>query len=158
MVVRNGRVVLVIGGSGGPRIITSTLEVLLRVLDFGDQLGSAIALPRLHHQLEPNVLTMEALESHCKPVNRSEPQPPFAKLWTGVCKYLESIGHEWNPEIGDKNGLAETVGCVQAVFRPRAGLPLFGSLSREGNNGSMTNDGTIFAASDPRKLGVAAAS
>ena len=54
------RPVLVVGGSGGPRIITGTLQVLLNVLDHGDHPGHAVAAPRIHHQWMPDKLRVEA--------------------------------------------------------------------------------------------------
>lgn len=50
----NGNTVaLVIGSPGGPRIISSVAEVLLRVLVYGQTLGQAVAAPRLHQQASP---------------------------------------------------------------------------------------------------------
>ncbi|KAJ3116848.1 hypothetical protein HDU96_008629 [Phlyctochytrium bullatum] len=50
----NGRLDSVAGASGGSRIITSTLLVLLGMLDFNLDVARAIGLPRFHHQLFPN--------------------------------------------------------------------------------------------------------
>ncbi|PVU85294.1 hypothetical protein BB561_006962 [Smittium simulii] len=47
------------GASGGSKIITSTAQVLLNVLEFGKNLKEAIDDSRLHHQLLPNVLSVE---------------------------------------------------------------------------------------------------
>ena len=50
----NGNTVaLVIGSPGGPRIISSVAEVLLRVLVYGQTLEQAVAAPRLHQQAAP---------------------------------------------------------------------------------------------------------
>ena len=54
-----GRVVLVIGGRGGPRIISSTLQVIVNVLDHGMSLADALAAPRIHHQAWPDTLRYE---------------------------------------------------------------------------------------------------
>ncbi len=53
------KAVLVVGGSGGPRIITGTLQVLLNVIDHHDGPGQAVAAPRIHHQWLPNELRAE---------------------------------------------------------------------------------------------------
>jgi gamma-glutamyltranspeptidase/glutathione hydrolase len=64
IVTRDGRPVLVVGGSGGPRIITGVLHVLLNVLEFGMRPDSAVAAPRFHHQWLPDrVLVEENLDS-----------------------------------------------------------------------------------------------
>jgi gamma-glutamyltranspeptidase len=46
-----GKLVLIIGASGGPKIITSVLQVLLRFLWAGQDLLGAVLYPRLHDQL-----------------------------------------------------------------------------------------------------------
>ncbi len=51
--VREGRPVLAIGASGGPRIITAVAQVALGVLD-GQTLHQAMHAPRWHHQWLPN--------------------------------------------------------------------------------------------------------
>ncbi|MCA9538719.1 MAG: gamma-glutamyltransferase [Myxococcales bacterium] len=59
IVLRDGKVVLVVGASGGPTIITGTLQVLLNVLVFGMDVRSAVEAPRVHHQWVPEVLMVE---------------------------------------------------------------------------------------------------
>ena len=51
-----GKVRLVVGGSGGPTIITGTLQVLLNVLAFGMDAQAAVDAPRIHHQWVPERL------------------------------------------------------------------------------------------------------
>lgn len=57
---REGRAVLAAGASGGPRIITSTLQVLLGVLVDGASVGESVSRPRLHHQWRPDAVRAEA--------------------------------------------------------------------------------------------------
>jgi len=59
IVLENGRVVAVAGASGGPLIITSTLQALLNVIVFDFDAAAAVAAPRLHHQWVPPVLMLE---------------------------------------------------------------------------------------------------
>lgn len=56
---RDGEVVLVVGASGGPTIISSTLQVLLDVLVFGLDAQEAVSAPRIHHQWLPARLSVE---------------------------------------------------------------------------------------------------
>ena len=51
---------LVVGGSGGPTIISGTLQVVLGVVAFGLPLGEAVEAPRVHDQAAPPVLAVEA--------------------------------------------------------------------------------------------------
>jgi gamma-glutamyltranspeptidase/glutathione hydrolase len=59
IVVRDGRVFMVSGSPGGPRIITTTLLTLLNVIDWGMNVQEAVAAPRFHHQWRPDRLLME---------------------------------------------------------------------------------------------------
>ncbi|KAJ1668314.1 hypothetical protein IW140_000382 [Coemansia sp. RSA 1813] len=61
IIENNGQVELVLGGSGGSRILTAVLQVIVNVLDFGMRLDRAIDNPRLHHQLMPNLLKVDPL-------------------------------------------------------------------------------------------------
>ena len=54
-----GSVLLVAGGRGGPRIISSTLQVIVNVLDHHMSLADALAAPRIHHQAWPDTLRYE---------------------------------------------------------------------------------------------------
>src|SRR5438034_1259807 len=51
---------LVVGGSGGPTIISGTLQVVLGVVAFGLPLDEAVEAPRVHDQAAPPVLAVEA--------------------------------------------------------------------------------------------------
>lgn len=56
---RKGKLLLVAGSRGGPRIITSTSQVILNVLDYHMTLADAMSAPRLHHQALPDSLVIE---------------------------------------------------------------------------------------------------
>jgi gamma-glutamyltranspeptidase/glutathione hydrolase len=51
-----GRTELVAGAAGGPRIITTTLDTIRAIVDFGEDAGVALAAPRMHMQWLPDVL------------------------------------------------------------------------------------------------------
>lgn len=59
IVRKNGKNVLVTGSPGGSRIITTTLQVLLNVIDHGMNIQSAVAAPRIHHQWLPDEIRIE---------------------------------------------------------------------------------------------------
>jgi len=59
IVVENGRAVISAGASGGPRIITATLQNLLNQMLFRMSPADAVAAPRFHHQWSPNELLLE---------------------------------------------------------------------------------------------------
>ena len=60
-IVLDGEAVkMVVGGAGGPTIISGTLQVILNVLDFKLDAQAASAAPRIHHQWQPETLKYEA--------------------------------------------------------------------------------------------------
>ena len=54
-----GRLMLVVGSPGGPRIITAVYETILNIIDHGMDVQEAVAAPRVHHQWLPDVLFAE---------------------------------------------------------------------------------------------------
>lgn len=50
---------LIVGSPGGSTIITSVLQVILNVVDFGYDIRQAVDLPRIHHQWYPDVVSIE---------------------------------------------------------------------------------------------------
>ena len=56
---RTGNVELVLGASGGARILTSVLDAIVKYIDWKMDLLNVVEYPRLHHQLLPEVISME---------------------------------------------------------------------------------------------------
>jgi gamma-glutamyltranspeptidase/glutathione hydrolase len=54
-----GRVFMVLGARGGPRIITSTTQVILNVIEHGMTLSDAMSAPRIHHQALPDDIRID---------------------------------------------------------------------------------------------------
>lgn len=96
LVLRQGRPVLLLGASGGPRIISSVLNVLLGVTDFGMGLEEAMLAGRIHHQWRPDEIYFDS--------------PPPAEL----AQNLSRRGHR----ISDKT----RTGIVQAIMIGPEGL------------------------------------
>jgi gamma-glutamyltranspeptidase/glutathione hydrolase len=59
IVLEDGKVRIVTGSPGGSRIITTVLQVLLNVMEFGLNAAEANFAPRFHHQWLPDVLYVE---------------------------------------------------------------------------------------------------
>jgi len=59
LLLRDGKVFMAVGGSGGPQIISSTLQVIVNVVDFGMSARAAVEAPRIHHQWLPDELWVE---------------------------------------------------------------------------------------------------
>jgi gamma-glutamyltranspeptidase/glutathione hydrolase len=59
IVLKDGRLFLVLGSPGGPRIITTVANILMGVVDFGLDIQQAVNAPRFHHQWEPDQIFIE---------------------------------------------------------------------------------------------------
>ncbi|MCA9068735.1 MAG: gamma-glutamyltransferase, partial [Planctomycetaceae bacterium] len=96
IVLQDGKALIALGGSGGPRIISSTLQVLLNIMRFDMAPQPAVAEPRIHHQWLPNIVYIE---------------PPLYEKMKGS---LQERGHN----VGKRTILA----VVQAILRTPKGL------------------------------------
>jgi gamma-glutamyltranspeptidase / glutathione hydrolase len=105
IVLGNGVPVLTLGGSGGPTIVTATLQVLLNVLDFHLDPERAIRSPRIHHQYYPaTVLVEEAMPA----ANRDA---------------LAAMGFQIKtlPALGDEEAIQVTPDGYDGAADPRKG-------------------------------------
>jgi len=59
IVLKDGKVLLATGSPGGPRIITTTLQILLNVIDHEMNIAEATYATRVHHQWLPDQLRVE---------------------------------------------------------------------------------------------------
>lgn len=106
ILVRDCKAVFAAGASGGPRIISATLQVLLNVTRFEMPVDAAVTAPRFHHQWLPETLDVE---------------PGIAE---GVRLELESRGHEIIER--DSLGVCQAIvrlpnGQLQGMSDPRKG-------------------------------------
>ena len=59
IILQGDRAELVVGGAGGPRIISATLQTILNVLDYRMPVRRAVEASRVHHQWLPDQLNVE---------------------------------------------------------------------------------------------------
>jgi len=59
IILKDGKVFMVVGSPGGSTIATVVLQVILNVLDFNMDIQQAIDLPRIHHQWLPDEIYYE---------------------------------------------------------------------------------------------------
>jgi gamma-glutamyltranspeptidase/glutathione hydrolase len=59
IVLKDGKLFLVLGSPGGPTIITTVANVLIGVVDFGLDVQEAVNAPRFHNQWLPDVILVE---------------------------------------------------------------------------------------------------
>src|SRR6478672_2938156 len=59
IVLKDGKLFMTAGAPGGSRISTAVAQVILNVVDFGMNVQDAIDAPRVHHQWQPDKLSLE---------------------------------------------------------------------------------------------------
>jgi gamma-glutamyltranspeptidase / glutathione hydrolase len=59
IVLKDGKVSMILGSPGGGRIITTVANIFLSVVDEGLNIQAAVDAPRFHHQYLPDVLYLE---------------------------------------------------------------------------------------------------
>jgi gamma-glutamyltranspeptidase/glutathione hydrolase len=92
IVEKNGKLWMVVGTPGGSTIITSVLQTILNVHEFGFGMQEAINQPRFHHQWLPDVIMMEPNQ--------------FSKKATDKLKKLGyNINQKDSPVIGKVEGI-----------------------------------------------------
>lgn len=94
LAVDGGRVVMVLGGPGGSRIITSVLQVAVNLLAVGLDVAAAVRAPRIHQQWYPPQVYFEA-----------------DGMTNGCQAALRAYGHDLT--------LREPMGNVQAIWVDR---------------------------------------
>jgi gamma-glutamyltranspeptidase/glutathione hydrolase len=102
----SGRLLMVVGTPGGPRIITMVYHVISNVIDHRMPLASAVEAPRLHHQALPDTLQVEG---------DGFPEATLDSL-RALGYAVSSHGH-W----GDVEGIIRTKAGWQGVSDPRYG-------------------------------------
>ena len=106
IVERDGTPILALGASGGPRIISSVVQVLLHILWYGDEPIEALNRTRLHHQWLPNRVYFE---ERTKDIS--------------IETYLNAIGHETTERanIGVVQVIELEEGKLKPASDPRKG-------------------------------------
>lgn len=130
---RGGRLFMVTGSPGGPRIISTTLLTIVNVVDWKMDPQAAVSASRFHHQWDPNVLEVEpgvgpdvvkALEARGHEVLRSP------RTWSAaeVIVVDPESGLQFGGSDPRTDGAAVGVGIVapkgqDGVFRPESAGP-----------------------------------
>lgn len=61
IVLKDGKLFMVLGSPGGSRIITTVANILMGVIDYGLNIQEAVDAPRFHHQWQPDEIRMEGV-------------------------------------------------------------------------------------------------
>jgi gamma-glutamyltranspeptidase / glutathione hydrolase len=103
IVLKDGKLFLVLGSPGGPRIITTVANILMGVVDYGMNIQEAVNVPRFHQQWLPDEVNVEQdfspetakqLEGMGHPIKRKG-------IWSdGECIMID-------PKRGDRLGASD---------------------------------------------------
>jgi gamma-glutamyltranspeptidase/glutathione hydrolase len=98
IVLKSGKPFLVLGSPGGSTIITSVLQVILNVVDFGMNIQEAVDSPRIHHQWYPDQIFFE---------RRGLPRDVIENLERRGHKLVERAGYQGEVQaiLIDENGV-----------------------------------------------------
>jgi gamma-glutamyltranspeptidase/glutathione hydrolase len=98
IVLKNGKPFLVLGSPGGSTVITSVLQVILNVVDFGMNIQEAVDSPRIHHQWYPDQIFFE---------RRGLPKDVIENLERRGHKLVERVGYQGEVQaiLIDENGV-----------------------------------------------------
>ncbi len=103
IVLKDGKLFMVVGTPGGPTILNSVLQAFVNVADFHMNAQDAVSAPRVHHQWFPDRLFME---------------PGFSP---DTIALLKARGHtiEMKPSNNDMNMILFDGAWIQAGIDPR---------------------------------------
>jgi gamma-glutamyltranspeptidase/glutathione hydrolase len=94
---------MLVGGRGGPRIITAVVQAIVNVIDYQMSLADAMGAPRIHHQALPDVLDYEK-----------------GGVPSGVVAALQSMGYTTQPGgTGSLTAIRRTATGWEGMVNPR---------------------------------------
>jgi gamma-glutamyltranspeptidase/glutathione hydrolase len=100
---RDGKVLMLVGGRGGPRIITAVVQTIVNVIDYRMTLADAVGAPRIHEQALPDLLEYE-----------KDGVP------AGVVAQLNKMGYKTQPgATGSLTAIERTASGWEGLFDPR---------------------------------------
>jgi gamma-glutamyltranspeptidase / glutathione hydrolase len=110
IVLKDGKLFLILGSPGGPRIITIVANILIGVVDFSLDIQEAVNAPRFHHQWLPDeILVEDRLSPDTMNVLRSKGHKLNVKrFWgDGECIMVDpKTGERLGASDGRNNGKA----------------------------------------------------
>ncbi len=117
LVTKNGRLFLVLGSPGGPRIITAVAEVICNVVDFGMDIQAAVDAPRFHHQWQPDKIFAEPFAFSADTADKLSAmgyRMTVQNPWSAV----EAIEVGQPAEAQMSNGVAPNDSAISTPLRP----------------------------------------
>jgi gamma-glutamyltranspeptidase / glutathione hydrolase len=111
IVLKNGKLFLVLGSPGGPRIISTVANILMGVVDYGLDIQQAVNAPRYHHQWLPDQIFVENVGFSPDTIKLLESRGHKVKVqgyWSdGECIAVDPRNGDWlGASDGRNNGRA----------------------------------------------------
>jgi gamma-glutamyltranspeptidase / glutathione hydrolase len=103
-----GELFMVVGGQGGPRIITEVWQAISNVIDFGMGPDAAIGAPRFHHQHLPDDIALED-EAVTKDVDEALRGLGYTLVWSndrvgGAANAIVRTDKGWSASADPRGG------------------------------------------------------
>ena len=117
---QDGKPLLVTGSPGGSTIITTTMQIILNVLDHKMSLSDAVSSPRFHHQWLPTRIIYES-QAFSADTRRSLENRGHKELVPLPGKY----------QIGDANSVMRSKNGFEGMADPRNAGTAVGSPSEK---------------------------
>lgn len=118
IVLRDGKLLMVVGTPGGSRIITSVAHTIMNVIDYGMSMQEAVDAPRFHEQWMPDTTFLE----------------PFA-ISPDTRAILTGMGHHFVDVQPINHMAAILVGAPSLDGKPVANNRFYGANDPRGNTG-----------------------
>ena len=100
---------MVAGSPGGSRIITTTLQVIINVIDHDMDIADAVSLPRFHHQWQPDSIYYDRYGLSADTIKGLESM-----------KHLDIQAVTTDTYLGDANSILYEDGVIHGIKDPRA--------------------------------------
>jgi gamma-glutamyltranspeptidase/glutathione hydrolase len=133
IVMKDAAPVLIVGTPGGSRIITTVLQIIVNVIDYGMNLQAAVDAPRIHHQWLPDTLAGE-------PMAIAE---PARKALTAMGYDVVALQPMGTGNAAEVIGIAPTdAALAQTLGFPQPGI-LYGASDSRAPAGSAASSSPI---------------
>jgi gamma-glutamyltranspeptidase/glutathione hydrolase len=107
ILLHDGKPWLLVGSPGGRTIINTVLQVIVDMVDFGMDLGEAVAAPRIHHQWLPDLLRVEKFGASPETVARLREMGHRVVIRVSSREQGRAMGIVIDPATGVRHGAAD---------------------------------------------------
>ncbi|TLD97149.1 gamma-glutamyltransferase, partial [Helicobacter muridarum] len=106
ILLKDGKLFMVVGSPGGSRIITTVLQVISNVIDHGMNISQAVEFSRIHHQWLPDEIRVESFGLN------KDTQDALKRMGYKITEL---------PDMGDVNAIVRDIktGIYYGVTDPR---------------------------------------